>query len=157
MTPVCPTLLLTDQLYMIILTVIEIIDDVLRLSNCCECSGHNLCNTEVHSPHDDHIQATVVCVTFLLSPYLYCSEHTSGIIQFKTGYRLVCLVIHAMLKHRLYEINFIGLLCLHYKDHVPLSQFTFTLTSFTYFFNFLKYYFALGYQISSFKNYYAKK
>jgi len=62
-----------------------------------------------------------------------------------------------MLKHRLYEINFIGLLCLRYKDHVSLSQFTFTLTSFTYFFNFLKYYFTLGYQISSFKNYYAKK
>ena len=97
---------------MIILAVTEIIDYVLRLSNCCDYYGHNLCNTEVRSPHDNHMQANVVCDTFLLSPYLYCSEYTSSIIQFKTGYRLVCTAIHAMLKHTLYEINFMGLFCL---------------------------------------------
>jgi hypothetical protein len=112
MTPVCPTVLHTDQLYMIILTLMQIIDYVSCLSNCCDYYGHNLCNTEVRSPHDGHIQATVVCVTFLLSPYLYCSEYTSRIIQFETGYRLVCIAIHAILKHRLHEINFIGLFSL---------------------------------------------
>jgi len=113
MTSVCPTLSHTDQLYMTIETVIKTVDYVLRLSNCCDYYRRNLWNKEVRSQHGELlIQATVVCVTSLLSPYLYCSEYTSSIIQFKTGYRLVCLATHAILKHGLYEINFIGLFCL---------------------------------------------
>ena len=83
----------------------EIIDHVLRAFPIVATIGGTIYATKKSAPRMMiAIQATVVCVTFLLSPYLYCSEYMSSIIQFNTGYRLVRLAIHEMLKHRLYKI-----------------------------------------------------